>query len=333
MIPQSFGRYLIKNEIARGGMATVYSAFDPRFERQVAIKVLQCESVRDMVSRARFAQEAKIIASLEHPAIVPVYDYGEQDSRPYLVMRFMPGGTLAQRLSHGAVSPREAMHLLERVAPALDKAHQQDIVHRDLKPSNLLFDLEGNPYLSDFGIARFSQSVVTLTGEEILGTAAYMSPEQVKGERNLDKSSDIYALGVVLFEMLTGQLPYPAETTLGMAMRHVLDPVPSVRQIEPGLPPQIETLIKKAMAKERQARYASVSALAEAIAEVVSALPGDRSALQETGVVSEVRPSGDARIAPEPGEVCANCGYDLSKVNGPCPVCGGTRRLMKPFQR
>ena len=207
MEPQKFGRYEIKAEIGRGGMATVYHAYDPRFEREVALKVLPREMLHDPQFRTRFEREAKTIAMLEHPAIVPVYDFGEEDGQPYFVMRYMTGGSLSDRMKHGPMTIQEVAHLFERLAPALDEAHAKGIIHRDLKPGNILFDQYGEPYISDFGIAKIAATQTNVTGSAIVGTPAYMSPEQAQGE-GIDGRSDIYGLGVILFEMLTGQQPY-----------------------------------------------------------------------------------------------------------------------------
>jgi len=195
-------------ELGRGGMATVYHAYDPSFERDVAIKVLPAAFLHDPQFRTRFEREAKMIALLEHPAIVPVYDFGEQDEQPYIVMRYMAGGSLADHLMKGAVPLDETARIIARLAPALDAAHARGIIHRDLKPGNVLFDQYGNAFLSDFGIARLTQSAATtITGEAIVGTPAYMSPEQVQGTKAIDGRADIYAMGVLIYQMLTGQAP------------------------------------------------------------------------------------------------------------------------------
>ncbi len=158
MEPTKFGRYEIRGEIGRGGMATVYHAYDPRFERDVALKVLPREMLHDVQFRTRFEREAKTIAMLEHPAIVPVYDFGEEEGQPYFVMRYMTGGSLSDRMKKGPMTVREVAHLMTHIAPALDEAHSKGIIHRDLKPGNILFDQFSEPYISDFGIAKLSES-------------------------------------------------------------------------------------------------------------------------------------------------------------------------------
>ena len=266
MATQKFGRYVIKSEIGRGGMATVFHAYDPRFERDVAIKVLPKEFLHDPQFRTRFDREAKTIALLEHPAIVPVYDFGEEEGQPYIVMRYMSGGSMSERIVQGAMSLEETVQLFNRLAPALDAAHAKGIIHRDLKPGNILFDQYGNSFLSDFGIARLAQSSgATLTGGNILGTPAYMSPEQVQGDKEIDGRSDIYSMGVILYQMLTGNAPYQATTPARVMMMHILEPVPQILQAKKGLPVAIQSVLEKAMAKEPADRYASSTEMAAAL--------------------------------------------------------------------
>ena len=258
MIPQKIGRYEVKSEIGRGGMATIYLANDPRFKRDVAVKVLASQYGDDPTFRARFEREAQAIAAIEHPAIVPVYDFGEEDDLLYLVMRFMPGGSLSDRLDHGPLNFTETAQIISRLAPALDAVHGRGIIHRDLKPGNILFDQYGNAFLSDFGIARLTHATTTLTGEAVVGTPAYMSPEQVRGE-DIDGRSDIYALGAILFEMLTGKQPYEATTPIAVALKQITEPVPRILDVKSDLPPECETLIRKAMAKDRERRFATAA--------------------------------------------------------------------------
>src|SRR5215212_7187617 len=245
MQPEKIGIYEVKSELGRGGMATVYRAYDPRFER-----------------------EAKIIAQLEHSAIVPVYDVGEADGQPYFVMRYMNGGSLSDRIKAGGLTIEEAIKILSAIAPALDEAHSKGIVHRDIKPSNILFDKRGNPYISDFGIAKLSQAQAgNVTGSAIIGTPAYMAPEQAQGE-DVDGRADIYALGIILFEMLTGKQPYEADTPMAVAIKHITDPVPHIRNTNPQLPEAIDAIIQKAMAKNRNERFATALEMTTALGDV-----------------------------------------------------------------
>jgi serine/threonine-protein kinase len=268
MNPEKIGRYEIKSELGRGGMATVYKAYDPRFEREVALKVLPREMLHDPQFRVRFEREAKTIALLEHPAIVPVYDVGEEDGQPYFVMRYMTGGSLADRIKQGALSIGDAAKIIDRLAPGLDEAHSKGIIHRDLKPGNILFDRTGEPYVSDFGIAKLAQSQGgTVTGGAIIGTPAYMSPEQAQGDK-VDGRSDIYALGVILYEVLTGRQPYEADTPMAVVVKHITDPVPHILDVNPNLPADLERVIEKAMAKNPAQRFSTCKELAVAISAV-----------------------------------------------------------------
>jgi hypothetical protein len=243
-------------------MATVYEAWDPTFDRKVALKVLPDELLHDGTFRQRFEREAKTIAALEHPAIVPVYEYGEADNKVFLAMRYMGGGSLADKLRAGRLPAAAIARIYERVAPALDLAHGKGVTHRDLKPGNILFDDNGEPYVSDFGIAKLAMSTNTeLTHGGVIGTPSYMSPEQARGER-LDGRSDIYAMGVMLFQMLAGSLPYLSETPTGLMMKHILDPIPRLESVAPGLPGAWQAVIDRAMAKNPADRYANMASLA-----------------------------------------------------------------------
>jgi serine/threonine protein kinase len=261
MIPDKVGRYKIKSELGRGGMATVYRAHDPSSNREVAIKVLPPEMLHNLVTRARFKRELKLVASLEHPAIVPVYDVGEDNDQPFFVMRYMSGGSLADLIKKERFSLSDAALIIERLASALDHAHSKGIIHRDIKPDNVLFDAGNNPYLSDFGVAKFTEAAVSATGREVMGTPAYISPEQARGE-DVDHRADIYGLGAILYEMLTGQRPYPGDTVIGVAVQHVNDPIPDILKVRPDLPVEVDTIIKTAMAKDKQRRYPSAVDLA-----------------------------------------------------------------------
>ncbi|HUM69953.1 MAG TPA: serine/threonine-protein kinase, partial [Chloroflexota bacterium] len=227
-IPQKIGRYEILSKIAGGGMAVVYLACDPRVGRQVAVKVLYEHLAQDPQIRERFKREAETIAALEHPAIVPLYDFGEEDESLYLVMRYMQGGTLASRMKESGMAAAEIVPIVQRVGAALAEAHSQNIIHRDLKPGNILFDHTNRAYLSDFGIARLLEATMTAT-DAMMGTPAYMSPEQVRGPKGVDYRSDIYGMGVILFEMLTGQRPFSGDTPLEQATARILYPPPYPR--------------------------------------------------------------------------------------------------------
>ena len=300
MSPEKIGRYQIRKELGRGGMATVYQAYDPNFERDVALKVLPRAFLHDPQFRTRFEREAKTVATLEHSAIVPVYDFGEDDGQPYIVMRMMSGGDLSDKLKQGALSYQEAGKIILRLADALDAAHSKGIIHRDLKPGNILFDQYNNAYLSDFGIARLAHGGHTLTGENIIGTPAYMSPEQVQGEKGLDGRSDLYALGIIFYHMLTGHTPFQATTPAKVMMMHILEPVPNITTLNPEIPAEIDLWLQKLLLKDPDERFANA---AEMSAALQLALRGERHAtLQATPVVAATRISAQAtaEIAPPP---------------------------------
>lgn len=275
-------------------MATVYHAYDPRFERDVAIKVLPREFLHDPQFRARFEREAKMIALLEHPAIVPVYDFGEEAEQPFIVMRYMSGGSLADRMKQKPFPLAEAVEIIDRLAPALDAAHSKGIVHRDLKPGNILFDQYGNAFLSDFGIARLAQAGGgTLTGTAILGTPSYMSPEQIQGDKEIDGRSDVYALGVIFFQMITGSIPYQADTPAKTMMMHLLEPIPLLHKVNQEVPEAYQEVIQHAMAKEPDQRFSTAGEMAAAINAI---LRGEKT----TPITPETTESAATRISAGP---------------------------------
>jgi len=248
-------------------MATVYRAFDPNFNREVAVKVLPPEMKHNLTFLAKFKRELKTIAQLEHPAIVPVYDVGEDDGQSYFVMRYMGGGSLATMMERGKFSIQDTARIIERIALALDHAHNQGIIHRDIKPDNILFDGQNNPYISDFGVAKISEAAYSATQDgRIIGTPGYMSPEQAYGQK-VDGRSDIYGMGAMIYQMLSGAQPYEYETNAPLAtlVKHVNEPVPEILKEAPELPEAVDTIIKKSMAKDKEERYATVVELARAL--------------------------------------------------------------------
>ena len=253
-----FGNYQIYESIGRGGMATVYRARDRRTSQDVAIKFISPALAENEQFIRRFRREVKVVAQLDHPNIVPVLDYGEQDGYSYQVMPFLNVGSLSDRLDKGPISLEVGGRLLDQVATALAYAHQHGIIHRDVKPSNILLDPEGNALLADFGMARRVEASESLTGSAVIGTPAYMAPEQVQGGP-VDARCDQYALGVVLFQLATGTLPYSAETPMGYLLKHVNEPFPSASKRNPQVPLMIENVILKATAKDPGERFESVS--------------------------------------------------------------------------
>lgn len=284
MFPKKIGRYEIKAELGRGGMATVYRAYDPSFDREVAIKVLPREFLHDPQFRDRFQREIKTIARLEHPAIVPVYDVGEEDGMPFFVMRYMSGGSLSDWIRRERFSLEHTAHIIEKIAQALTYAHGRGIIHRDLKPDNILFDDNGEPFISDFGVAKFNEAATNITGSGIIGTPAYMSPEQARDEP-VDHRTDIYALGVIVYQMLSGRQPFDADTPMGVVVKHITQPIPEILKVTPDLPESTDTVIKTAMAKDKQNRYASATELTRALNLAAFGSEGTTASTTSTPIV------------------------------------------------
>ncbi|MBN1311317.1 MAG: serine/threonine-protein kinase [Anaerolineae bacterium] len=268
MIGQKIGQYQIISVIGQGGMATVYKAYQPAFDRHVAIKVLGAQLSQDPTFIKRFQREAKVVARIEHRSIVPIYGYGEHDGLYYIVMRLIEGGTLRRRIHQDRLSLPLLARIIGQVAEALDYAHQRNVIHRDLKPSNVLLDKQNNGYLTDFGIAKMVGSNTQVTASGVVGTPSYMSPEQCQG-KTLGPPSDIYALGAILFETLTGKVPYIADTPLSVMYMHVRGSIPSACAVNPKLPPAVDRVIVRALAKRPDDRYPTAVALAADFREIV----------------------------------------------------------------
>jgi len=274
IIGQSLGRYHILEQLGEGGMATVYKAFDTRLETEVAVKVIRTENIiPSVLDRAlkRFEREAKALARLTHPNIVKVSDYGENEGKPYLVMPYLPGGTLKQKLSK-PIPWQEAFQILLPIAEALDYAHCQNMIHRDVKPSNILLTQRGQPMLTDFGIAKILdvEETIELTGTSTaVGTPEYMAPEQITA-KTVDHRADIYALGVVLYEMVTGRKPFLADTPMAVLIKHATESLPRPKQFMPNLPDAVERVLLKALAKNPADRYQSMAEMGAAFEKIIS---------------------------------------------------------------
>lgn len=263
------GRYRVLEPLGRGGMAQVYRAYHPQLDRYVAIKILRSDLVEDEAFLGRFQREARAVANLRHPHIVQVYDFDAEDDTYYMVMEYLEGDTLKARLDdyriRGEPMPwGEVVRILLDVLDGLAYAHDEGMVHRDIKPSNILLTRSGRAVVSDFGIAQIVGGARYTTTGTLMGTPEYMAPEQgLRGESNA--CSDLYSLGVILYEMLTQRIPFDAETPLAILLKHVNDPLPPPRQIQPGIPEPLERIVLKAMAKQPEDRYPEARAMAEAL--------------------------------------------------------------------
>jgi serine/threonine-protein kinase len=262
---KQLGPYRIIEPLGEGGMAAVYKSYQPGMDRSVALKVLPRHFASDPQFLARFIQEARVIANLEHQNILPVYDFGESDGYTYLVMRFVDGGTLADLLQRERLSLPQVRHVVSQVGGAIAYAHARGVLHRDIKPSNVLIDATGNCLLGDFGLAKMAEgnSRLTQTGG-IMGTPAYMSPEQGLGNP-VDARTDIYALGVILYEIVTSRLPFLADTPVALILKHVHDPLIPPRIHNPELSEGFEQVILKALAKSPADRFATAGEMVGAV--------------------------------------------------------------------
>ncbi len=256
-LPHTFGNYELLEKLGEGGMGIVYRAHEASLRRYVALKVMRQELRAEPQFVERFHREARLAASLDHPNIVAVHAVGEEQGHPYFTMQMVDGDCLVDRMDGRPMPLPDVIRVLEPVAEALECAHRSDIVHRDVKPLNILIDREGRIRVTDFGIARALRgSMYTSTGR-LIGTPEYMSPEQAEdsSERPIDARSDVYSLGVVLFQMVTGNVPFRATSPVATALRHVKDPPPRPRQLRPDLPVAVERVILKALEKDPQRRY------------------------------------------------------------------------------
>ncbi len=275
---KTLGRYKLLEDIGQGGMSTVYKARDLDKKAEVAVKVLTPYVAQEPKFRARFDREIRLLKNLEHDHIVPVLNYGEDEGITYIVMPYYSGGTLQDRVDNGGLGLDEVGRFMQELTDALQYAHDQGIVHRDIKPSNILLDKDGQTMLSDFGFAYVSETSHSLTGSVLIGTPAFMSPEQCKGEE-VDARSDQYSLGAVLYQLTTGRLPYEGDTPMSVVIKHLNDPLPRPRYINPHLPDVLEAVIMQAMAKDPNDRYESIGAMNLAFAAAM-----DESVDPETGV-------------------------------------------------
>lgn len=311
-VGENAGPYRIIEQFGQGGMATVFKAYHASLDRYVALKVLHPAFNQDPNFEARFQREARVVAKLEHPNIVPIYDYSEHEKRPYLVMKFIEGITLKARMDQGPLSSEEVTKIVDAVGSALAYAHKQGVLHRDIKPSNVLMANDGQIYLADFGLARIAQSgESTLSSDMIMGTPQYISPEQAMGKGDLDQRTDLYSFGVMLYEMVVGKVPFNADTPFSIIHDHIYSPLPMPRTVNPNVPESVQRVLLKALAKEREDRF-------EDAARLVSAF---KEAWNEAGVpiqgsdvsVSQVIPAGVMTVS-QPESI------DATKIAEPTKV-------------
>jgi serine/threonine protein kinase/tetratricopeptide (TPR) repeat protein len=294
MIGTGLGPYEIIEKVGAGAMATVYRAYHPSMDRYVAVKVIDASLVSNEEAVARFQREARLIARLEHLHILPVYDFDGAHVPPYIVMRYLEGGTIRDVLAQGPLPLDELVYLIQQIGSALHYAHRQGIVHRDVKPANVLIDTEGNAFVSDFGIARIvvdgeqRREFQTMTGSS-LGTPGYMAPEQIRARGVVDERADVYALGAMLYEMVTGALPFRATNLMEVLHQHLNAPVPDARALRPELPPALNDVIQRAMAKAPGERYPSSAEFAAATTAAIGSSAATPSAIRSAARESKRR--------------------------------------------
>ncbi len=318
LIGSTLGQYQIEALIGRGAVSAVYRAYQANAKRRVAIKVYPRAFLDDDGTFVeRFQQEARLIARLEHFNILPIYDVGHDRGRPFLAMRYVRGGSLADLIvREGRITPAKAQPILQQIAGALDYAHTRSAVHRNLSANNILFDEDGNAFVTDFSLACVREAIARITGSGVIGKPSYVAPEIASGERMIRPATDIYALGVILYQMLTGELPYNADAPIKLIMMHVTEPIPTPSVVNPSLTSAVDAVVMKAMAKKPEDRYTSAGELARALIAAAPAQGTGRSGDEGTRVLgpsdkpvvitdglSKLRPAtADLPQAPPPEE-------------------------------
>jgi serine/threonine protein kinase len=318
-VGENIGPYQIVEQLGQGGMATVYKAYHASLDRYVALKALHPAFNEDKTFASRFQREARVVAKLEHPNIVPVYDYAEHEGRPYLIMKFIEGDTLKARMTEKHLNSEEIKKVVDAVGGALSYAHKQGVLHRDIKPSNVLVATDGQIYLADFGLARIAQSgESTMSSDSIMGTPQYISPEQAMGKKDLDARTDLYSFGVMLYEMVVGQVPFSADTPFAIIHDHIYTPLPLPRKVNPQVPEQVERVLLKSLAKERSDRYddavTMIQAFKDAWADAGISIQGSPIKITPT-MQAQAQPAQPQIIAPV-GEPAQTLKQDRSAEAG-----------------
>lgn len=270
---RKLGEYEILEQIGAGGMAAVFRGVQPSIGREVAVKVLRKSLMdQDQSFYQRFIREVELIASLQHPHILPVYDFGEAYGYAYIVMAYLRGGTLADLIAQGPMEVDAVLRVVDQLSDALDYAHSHNVIHRDFKPANVMLDEQQNTYLADFGLAKVTGKDVQASATGLFGTPDYMAPD-LQDPEGVTTAIDVYALGVTLFQMLTGHVPYKAGTPVGVLMSHLTQPIPDLLPERPDLPAAVQPVVEKAMAKTPAARYATAGELCQALKLAVEGSP------------------------------------------------------------
>ncbi|MBV9689731.1 MAG: protein kinase [Ktedonobacteraceae bacterium] len=337
LIGQSLGQFRIVEQIGAGGMAVVFKAYQPMLDRYVAIKVLPSYHANDPVFLTRFVQEARSVAKLAHPNIVQIHDFGEQNTITYIVMEYVDGGTLKDRLKK-PLPVGETIDYIIQAAQGLSCAHRNGIIHRDVKPANMLLRQDGRLLLSDFGIAKILEDSTSLTRVGTgIGTPQYISPEQSTGQA-VDRRSDIYSLGIVLFHCLTGRVPFTAENPLSLTMKHLNEPLPVERLKAEGVPDAVIKVILQMAAKQPKDRYQSTEALIDALTHASTASNLSIARQWHAGA-SAITPRADLKggaakeqftvydgqasvVQPAVTLTCFRCGARNSSTRLYCTTCG-----------
>lgn len=321
LVGKTLGQFRIVERIGAGGMATVFKAYQPVLDRYVAVKVLPDYHARDPIFKERFLREARAVARLDHPNIVQIYLFGEEENITYIVMQYVDGGTLKDKLKQtGAMQASDAVRYVIQAAEGLGAAHEHGIIHRDVKPANMLLRKDGHLLLSDFGIVKILEGTTNLTRVGTgIGTPQYMSPEQGTGQP-VDASSDIYSLGIVLFHCLTGRVPFNADSPLTITVKHLNEPLPVAFLRQVNVPPPLEQVIVKMTAKAPSERYPNT---AEVINELLRAAVAARIQLPWHMMPPSLNNMPDVQPFPPPGQsVGQNVGLQPSRVSQPLSVAG-----------